>query len=191
MVPSQVNTTYTQLLTEAANIKANPATQSWECSCWNRFKYPSGGNCTTPRTAAPNPYADVGPYVKASELNGSGALEFDFDNNGTVDYTWPNALGRRMDGILDSDKVTYTVSGGKFYLGADELTFNSCNSTALSSQPNLNAYLSGARIQLADRTDNANWGLWMDGLVTATELANAECDKTFNYTGTSNDEYRI
>ena len=31
MVPSQVNTTYAQLLSEAENIKTNPATQSWEC----------------------------------------------------------------------------------------------------------------------------------------------------------------
>ena len=180
MVPSQVNTTYAQLLSEAAAIRAD-SNQSWE-------KSDISGD--TDRVAAPNPYADVGPYIKASEVNGSGALEWDRDNNGAVDDTWPNATGYWMDGIRDSQKITYTVSGGKFYLGADELTFSSANATALNSEPNLNDYLSGARIQLHDRTDNANWGLWMDGLITASELDNAECDKTYRYSGVLNDEYQ-
>lgn len=180
MVPNQVNSTYAQLLTEAAAIKAD-SNQSWE-------KSSISGN--TDRAAAPNPYADVGPYVKASEVNGSGALEFDWNNDSVTDYSWPNATGFHMDGIRDSEKITYTTSGGKFYLGSDELTFNLSNSTALNAQPDLNSYLSGARIQLVGRTDNANWGLWMDGLVDATQLENAECDKTFNYTSSSNNEYR-
>jgi len=192
MVPSQVNSTYTQLLTEAANIKANPTTQTWECAAGTNLNNFVAANCTTPRNPAPNPFdADSGPYIKADEVNGSGELEFDFDNNGSVDYTWPNAIGRHMDGILDSDKVTYTVSDGKFYLGSDELTFDSTNTAALNAQTNLNIYLSGAKVENGSQwPDHAGWGLWMDGLVTATELANAECDKTFNYTGTNNDEYQ-
>ena len=194
MVPSQVNTAYTQLLTEAANIKANPNTQSWDCAVGTNLTSAALANCTTPRAPAPSPFdADSGPYIKSDEVNGSGELEFDFDNNGSVDYTWGEAVGAYMDGILDSDKVTYTVSAsdGKFYLGSDELSFNSSNATNLNAQPNLNSYLSGAKVENGSKwPDHAAWGLWMDNLVTATELANAECDKTFNYTGTNNDEYQ-
>ena len=194
MDPTKVNTTYDALLTAAANIKANPATQSWECANGTNLNGASP-NCASARSAAANPYADVGPYVKTSELNGSGALEFDWDNNGSVDYTWSNAAGYWMDGIRDSQKVTFTTSAGKIYCANNcsqnntELTFNSTNSTKLSAAQDLYSYLSGARIQLADRTDNANWGLWMDNLVAPTELSNAQCVKTYNYANNTNSEY--
>ena len=186
--PTKVNTTFDTVLTAAANIAANPATQSWECASGTNLNGASA-SCSSARSAAPNPYADVGPYVKTSELNGSGALEFDFDNNGSVDYTWSNAAGYWMDGIRDSQKVTYTSSGGKLYRNGVELTFNSANSEKLSAAKNLYSYLSGARIQLADRTDNVNHGLHMNNLVDATQLSNAECTKTYNYTSNTNSEY--
>ena len=94
-----------------------------------------------------------------------------------------------MDGIRDSQKVTYTSSGGKLYRNGVELTFNSANSEKLSAAKNLYSYLSGARIQLADRTDNVNHGLHMNNLVDATQLSNAECTKTYNYTSNTNSEY--
>ena len=64
-----------------------------------------------------------------------------------------------MDGILDSDKVTYTVSSdGKFYLGSDELTFNSSNAN-LNAQPNLNSYLSGAKVENGSRYQIMQFGV--------------------------------
>ena len=183
--PAALNTSYQNLLIDGQNI-ANDSNQSWDKTSI------SGNTDRAPRTS---PFFDVGPYIKTSEVNGSGALEFDWNRDSTVDSTRSNAAGGHWDGIRDSQKIKYIVDGNKIYAGsvseANSLTFNSTNKATLNNIKNIGSFLNGAKIQRQDnRIEYVGWGLWGGRLMTQAQLNNAECDKSFNDFSNSNDEYQ-
>ena len=179
MSPSAVNSSYESIFTAAAAIKSD-ANQSWE-------KTSISGNAN--RSPFSSPYYNVGPYIKSSEVNGSGALEYDWNHDSTVDYTKNNAVNTYQDGIRDSEKITYTISNNTVFVGADELTFNATNKNSIAAQANLNTYLTGARSSHWKGTIPVGWGLQGGLMMTQQELDKAECTKTFNDFGNANNEY--
>ena len=179
MSPNAVNSTYESVFTSAAAILSD-TNQSWE-------KTNISGNVD--RAAFSSPYFNVGPYVKASEINGSGALEYDWNHDSTVDFTKNNALNTFQDGIRDSEKITYSISNNSVFAGSDELTFNSTNISSINNQVNINSYISGAKSSHWKGSIPIGWGLQGGLMMTQEELDNAECDKSFNDYGSSNNEY--
>tara|TARA_B100000886_G_scaffold179478_1_gene123052 strand:- start:815 stop:3922 length:3108 start_codon:yes stop_codon:yes gene_type:complete len=180
--PNALNTAYQNLLSTGATI-ASDADQTWE-------KTSIAGN-TNRSPESTSPYFDVGPYVKASEVNGSGALEYDWNHDSSVDSTRTNATGSWVDGIRDGQKITYTISTNKIFdSGSNSLTFNTTNKTTLKNITDVNNFLSGAHVTTQKgRNENVNWGIWGGRLMTQAQLDNMECDKNYNDFNTSNDEY--
>ncbi|MDA9608891.1 hypothetical protein N9S24_02425, partial [SAR86 cluster bacterium] len=179
MSPSSVNSTYESIFTSAAVIASN-ANQNWE-------KTSISGN--TNRSSFASPYYNIGPYVKSSEVNGSNALEYDWNHDSTVDYTKPNAVNTFQDGIRDSEKITYTVSNNSVYVDAAELTFNATNINSINTQTNVYNYLNGAKSSHWKSSIPVGWGLQGGMMMTQEELNNAECNKNFNDYASSNNEY--
>ena len=77
------------MITQGTQIAADN-NQSWEKTSI------SGDNDREPLE---QPFFDTGPYIKSTEVNGSGQLEYDRDNNGTPEWTRNNAVGTWQDGI--------------------------------------------------------------------------------------------
>ena len=179
MSPSALNSSYESIFTAAAAIELD-SNQSWE-----KTNISSNAN----RSPFSSPYFNVGPYVKSSEVNGSGALEYDWNHDSTVDYTKNNAVNTFQDGIRDSEKITYTISNNQVFVGADELTFNTTNKNSINAQTNLNNYLTGAKASHWKGSIPVGWGLQGGIMMTQQELDKSECTKTFNDYGSSNNEY--
>lgn len=179
MSPSLVNSTYESIFTTAA-VVASDANQTWE-------KTSISGNVN--RSSFASPYYNVGPYIKSSEVNGSGALEYDWNHDSTVDYTKASAVNTYQDGIRDGEKITYTISNNSVFVGSDELSFNATNINSINTQTNVSNYLNGAKASHWKSSIPVGWGLQGGLMMTQQELDKAECTKTFNDFGSSNNEY--
>ena len=183
--PSALNSTFDSALDAAKDIDEN-ANQTWACS-----NLAANGTCLSPRAAFSSVHYEVGPYIKSSEVDGSGNLVIDRNHDSTPDYTETNAANRYWDGIRDSQKITYTRSGDEIYVGAitptNQLTFHTNasavdnNKSRILGQTNIYAYLEGAKISNRHGHEtNLVWGIWGGRLLPSSSLAQAECDKTFH-----------
>ena len=143
--PSALNSSFDSALDAAKDIDEN-ANQTWACS-----NLAANGTCLSPRAAFSSVHYEVGPYIKSSEVDGSGNLVIDRNHDSTPDYIETNAANRYWDGIRDSQKITYTRSGDKIYVGTqtptNQLTFHTNASTVdnnkarILGQANIYAYL--------------------------------------------------
>ena len=191
--PANLNTTYDNLISQAVAI-AGDANQNWE--------YTDIGNSTS-RASIASPYFDVGPYIKTTEVNGSGQLIYDRDNNGIADWSRNNAAGNWEDGVLgggtgngdDGKVVQYSIdqASGVISTGGVALSFNSANVNKLLQVKDMYSLLNGSRVGIAQQNQierNAYWGFGSGRLLDATGLAQAECDDNFSVYDNSNaDEY--
>ena len=190
--PERLNTTYDNLIIQGEQIAADN-NQSWE-------KTSISGN--TDRIPLDQPYFDTGPYIKSTEVNGSGQLEYDRDNNGTPEWTRDNAVGLWQDGIRadqvirysedDSGVITTTGSTGAA-IASTVLSFDSDNVTKLNQIKDMYALLNGSRVKNDQQNqimNSAPWGFWNGPLVDATGLAQSECSDNYSvYDSSDADEY--
>ena len=189
--PERLNTTYDNLIAQGIAI-AGDSNQNWE-------KTSISGNAN--RSAISQPYFDTGPYIKSSEVNGSGQLEYDRNNDGTPEWTRNNAVGNWQDGIRANQVVNYTQSGGVISttgstgnaIASTVLSFDSENITKLNQIKDMYALLNGSRVTnpLNNQIEtNAAWGFWNGPLVDATGLAQSECSDNYSvYDSSDADEY--
>jgi len=209
--PDRMNSALTQLITEGqtiATIAALPSshasanTQNWACSNGTDLGT-SSASCTTSREAAPTAFADVGEYIKPSETNSDGHLEYDgnkdgnFTNGSNGDHYWQNADYWGYQGVVESDVVTYTVDTTNSTIslqGGSQLNFTPTISESLnqiaSARGFFRDYSGSARTKIRDYSDNVDYHLWMNRLVDDATLAKLECNKQYSVYDSSNaDEY--
>ena len=201
--PDRMNSAFTQLIQEGLAIASNPSGQTWACSSGTNLNN-SNASCSTARVAATTPYSDTGEYIKPTETNSDGKLEYDankdgiFTNGSNGDHYWNNADYWHYPGVVESDVVTYSVdtTNGTISLqGGSQLTHNTTVSTALNNIPNARGFFRdedgySARVKVKDYSDNADYNLWMNRLVDDATLAKLECNKQYSVYDNSNaDEY--
>ena len=191
--PTALNNTYDELIAAGILIADPENDQSW-------LKTSISGNVD--RTATSSPYFDVGPYIKASEVNGSGQLEYDRNAPfGTPEWTRSDAEGQWQDGILgggtgngdDGKVVQYNQAGGVLSVNGQALTFDAANVAKLQQIQDMFGLLNGSRVLVQPNNSietGAYWGFGMGRLFDAAGLAQATCEKTFQVYDSSNaDEY--
>ena len=191
--PTALNNTYDLLIAAGVTI-ANPENdQSW-------LKTSISGNVD--RAPFASPFFDVGPYIKASEVNGSGQLEYDRSAPfGSPEWTRDNAEGQWQDGILgggsgngdDGKVVEYSQAGGVLSVNGQALTFDAANVAKLNQIKDMYGLLNGSQVLVKQNNQietSAPWGFNMGRLFDAAGLAQATCDKNFQVYDNSNaDEY--
>ena len=187
-----LNNTYDALIVAGVAISNPENDQSW-------LKTSISGNVD--RDPISSPYFDVGPYIKASEVNGAGELEYDrVAPFGAPEWTRATASGQWEDGILgggtgngdDGKVVEYNQAGGVLSVGGQALTFDVANVNKLQQIQNMFGLLNGSQVLVQPNNSietGAYWGFGMGRLFDAAGLAQATCENFQVYDNANADEY--